>query len=633
MPSTASAPAQLLVTPEHPDAAPRAIVWWLTLASVLVVSAIYVWLHLRQGWIPFDDGTVAQSADRVLQGQLPHRDFDDLYTGGLTLLNAAAFRILGTNLWTLRLVLFAFCLAWIPALFYIASRFARPFASAGVVLLAVVWSLPNYPAAMASWYNLFFATFGLAALLRYLDVERRRWLVLAGVAGGLSFLVKVIGLYYVAGALLFFVFHAHAVSRAAAAERTAAPGRAYVVFVSGALAAFVVVLFSLVRHQLHAPELVHYFMPGALLAMLLIRNEWAQPAGASGDRFRTLAQLIVPFLVGVVIPIAVFLIPYARDGTIGAVFNGVFIVPTRRFNFVYVPALPLWTMLALVPFGLLGVLVHRAGGRIGRRGTVLLVLLLLFVLRATDGNAPLYRSIWYAARSVLPVLAVCAVVLLYRISNTTTDTILTRSRMLAVVSIAVLCSIVQFPYSLSLYFCYAAPLVVLTTIALYRQVRPRNQIVPGLLTAFFIAFAVLRTNTTRIASLGAWYQPQLPVASLALERGGIRVPKTDAVMYDSIVTLLHAHARGGYTWASPDSPEIYFLAALENPTRTLFEVFDDASNTSASMLRTLDAHGVTAVVLSAPAFSPPISPEMFAQLAARYPHSQYVGPFQVRWRD
>jgi hypothetical protein len=118
-----------------------------------------------------------------------------------------------------------------------------------------------------------------------------------------------------------------------------------------------------------------------------------------------------------------------------------------------------------------------------------------------------------------------------------------------------------------------------------------------------------------------------------MERGQIEVPKTDSIMYGSLVTLLRAHARGGYTWASPDSPEVYFLSGLKNPTRTLFEVFDDSTNQSQRVLRALDARGVTAIVLSAPSFSAPITPEMYSEVAMRYPHSQYVGPFQVRWRD
>ena len=617
---------------EAAEPLPRDTDWRLVLLGVLLVSAVYVWWHLGRGWIPIDDGPVAQSALRVMQGQLPHRDFDELYTGGLAWLNAAAFRLLGTNLWTLRLVLFAVFVAWVPAVFYIASRFVRPLAAAGVVLLAVVWSLPNYSGAMASWYNLFLATFGIAALLRYLEVGHRRWLVAAGIAGGLSFLVKVIGLYYVAGVLLFLVFHAHALSRSSAGA-DARRGHGYVAFVSISLLLFVAALFSLVRHQLHAPEFVQFVVPGALLATLLVRNEWTQPAGTSRARFAVLARLIVPFLAGVALPVALFLVPYARDGALGAFVNGVFVLPMRRFTFISVPALPLTTMLTLLPFAILASLVHRAQGRIGRRETALLVLALVLLLRATGGNGALYRTVWFAARSLLPVLAIVGVVLLSRERRADAGSPLLRARAMLVLAVTALCSLVQFPYSHSLYFFFVAPLVVLTALALYSYLQPQMRVVPGLLVAFFTIFAVLRTNSTRIASVGNSYQRQPPMATLAMERGGIEVPQTDAMLYGSLVTTLRARARGGYTWASPDSPEVYFLSGLRNPTRTLFEVFDDSTNRPELVLRALDAHGVTAIVLSSPSHSPAITREMYGQLEARYPHSRYVGPFQLRWRE
>ena len=61
---------------------------------------------------------------------------------------------------------------------------------------AFVWSVPNYPASVPSWFNLFFATFGALALLHGLETGRRHWLVLAGVAGGISFLFKLSGIFY-----------------------------------------------------------------------------------------------------------------------------------------------------------------------------------------------------------------------------------------------------------------------------------------------------------------------------------------------------------------------------------------------------------------------------------------------------
>ena len=604
--------------------------WRLVLFGLVLVSGVYVWSHLG-GWIPFDDGALAQSAERLLQGQLPHRDFDEVYTGGLTWLNAGAFRLLGMNLLSLRLVLFAVFLAWVPALYYIASRFVRPVAAAGVVLLAVVWSLPNYSGAMPSWYNLFLATFGVAALFRHLEDGRRRWLVLAGIAGGLSVLVKVVGLYDVAGVLLFLVFHAHALSRATAATQR---GRGYALFVSAALLVFVAALVILVRHQFHAPELVQFVMPGAFVAALLVRDEWTQPSGASRARFATLARLLGPFLAGVALPIALFLVPFARAGALGALANGVFILPMRRLDAAYMTAPSVWTMVSLVPLALLAVWWQRAPGGIGRGWATLIGVVLAFVVIASGWNDALFSDVWRAMRNLPPVLCIAGVIVLSRARAADAGSPLRRAQTMLLLAVTGLCSLVQFPFAAPIYFSYVAPLVALVALALFGYMRPSSGAVPALLVAFFGAFAVLRTNSIPLPSMGLTYQAPIPLSTLALERGGIEVPRIHAIVYDSLVSLLRARARGGYTWASPDTPEIYFLSGLRNPTRSLFDFFEDSTGRNARVLHTLDAHGVTAIVINrAPWFSPEITREMRALLATRYPHAQYVGPYQLRWRE
>src|SRR2546427_8441776 len=180
--------------------------WWLILFLVWATSGIYACAYLKRGWFPWDVGAYAQSADRVLHGELPHRDYIDTYTGGLAFLNAFAFRYLGENLATPRLVLFVFFLAWIPAVFWVASEFVADWMAGGITFLAVAWSLPNYPEAVPSWYNLIFATLGLASLFAFLRCPAPKWLFCAGLCGGFSFLAKSIGLTYVAAVLLFFVF-------------------------------------------------------------------------------------------------------------------------------------------------------------------------------------------------------------------------------------------------------------------------------------------------------------------------------------------------------------------------------------------------------------------------------------------
>ena len=103
-------------------------------------------------------------------------------------------------------MLYFFFLAWIPAIYLAALRFVSSPVASAVTFLVVVWSIPNYSAPVPSWYNLFFATFGLVSVLRYIETENLRWLFVAGLCGGLSFLFKQTGLYFVAAVLLFLVF-------------------------------------------------------------------------------------------------------------------------------------------------------------------------------------------------------------------------------------------------------------------------------------------------------------------------------------------------------------------------------------------------------------------------------------------
>src|SRR5689334_21216069 len=125
---------------------------WLALTFVWILSAVYVWSFIDRGWIAHDDGSMAQMAERVLNGELPHRDFDEIYTGGLSLLYALAFKLFGVNLMTIRAMVYVFFLAFVPAVYLIAARFASPAIAAAVTAVAVVWTVPNYFSGLPSWY-------------------------------------------------------------------------------------------------------------------------------------------------------------------------------------------------------------------------------------------------------------------------------------------------------------------------------------------------------------------------------------------------------------------------------------------------------------------------------------------------
>lgn len=652
------------VTTEPLSRAARATDWRPVLLLVMAVSGLYVGWHLTRGWVPHDEGLLGQSAERVLLGEVPHRDFDEVYSGGLTFVNAAAFRLFGVTLLSLRLVLFAAFMAWVPAVFYIASRLVRPVAAAVVTLLCVAWSLPNYTAPIPSWYNLFLAVAGLAALFRWLEDPRRRWPVAAGVAGGVSLLVKVIGLHYVAGVLLFLVYRAHQQSRAAAAAATVDAGTVergtgYALFVTAALAAFVAALALVVRPQPFAGEIVQFVLPGLVVSAMLVRNEWSLPAGASRARFAALGRILVPFLAGFLLPVVLFAAGYAFAGGLGALLNGVFVMPARRFGVAAHRMLSPWSMIALVPPVLVVMIGRRLGTRFSTWHAGALVLALAGFLAVT-GTAPLgYRIVWYAARGLLPVLAVVAAIVLMRVPLPASDAgdaggvsdagdvsdaggaseagkeiaARRRAQLMILLGAGATFTLVQSPFAVAIYFCYVAPLVALLAVALLPHLRPLPPAIPRAFAAFLIAFAVLRMNGSELFGMGVLYRPYAPVATLELPRAALRVPETDALMYRRAVAELLAHARGGYTWAAPDAPEIYFLSGLRNPTRTFFDFFDAEPGREAAILASLERHGVTAIAVNdAPQFSRAHSPALIEELGRRYPYSRTMGKFQIRWQ-
>ena len=197
-----------------------------------------------------------------------------------------------------------------------------------------------------------------------------------------------------------------------------------------------------------------------------------------------------------------------------------------------------------------------------------------------------------------------------------------------------LCNLVQFPYAVPNYFCYVAPLVALTALAVFSYL-PVAPALPAAMLAFYTAFAILWVNGTPLQTMGNVRSPSFDMSPLRLARGGILVPTQVAVVYERLIPALQARSRGGYTWASPDCPDIYFLSGLRNPTRSIFEMFDDTTGARASarVLRGLDGHGVTAIVLNAlPSFSPAISKGMYGELVRRYPSATMFGPYQLRWK-
>ncbi len=600
---------------------------------MLLVTAVYGSLFFDRGWIPHDEGTIALGAERFLSGEMPHRDYDEAYTGGLTLLHAAAFRIFGMTLVSLRLVLFLFLLAFVAALYAIALRFVKPVTAVLVTLLCVAWSVPNYFASLPSWYNLFFAAFGGLSLIRHVETGKARWLFLAGLCAGASILFKIIGLYFVAGTLLFLLW------REAGMRAERDPGERggvtpFFLLKAAGCAVFLASLVYLLRLHLGPVEVFYYLLPSCALVGILLVDEWKHGGGRFGERFVGLLRLVAPFLLGAALPVGLYAVPIAAKGGLDDLVRGVIVQPQKQIATATFDLPPLWAQLSALPFAFLLLFPRAIPPRFERR-LVLAVSLLLAVVLVLAANIPgVYQAVWFSALPLAPIATLAGCLALARGRFAAHASGRDRQLLFLLLGLTALVSLVQFPYAAPIYFCYVAPLVVLAITATVSTERGASRPLHAAAFAFYLLFAVLILNRGYVLNLGHRHERYVADDRLDLVRGGLRVPQNDAKKYEYLVATIEQHSHGGEIYAGPDTPEIYFLSGRSNPTRSFFEFQGEYSARRESLLPLLEARKTRLLVINRyPDFSPQPDLDLFLALRTRYPQWSLIGEFLVMWKD
>ena len=489
---------------------------------------------------------------------------------------------------------------------------------------------------MPSWYNLFFAVFGTAAVLRHLETNNRTWLVVAGVCAGASCLAKIVGLYLVAAVLFFLAFREQFLSRVTPDRLGSVPPTrlgTYARFALYFLLLFLTLLVVLVFDELGIREFIHFVLPAVVLAVLYVWNERAWPTKPSPERFATLTRLVVPFLLGLSMPLAVFLLPYVASGSVAALGHGVFVQSLTQLTFAHVrPPSLLATTVATIP--LVVVLASSFWRyRVGWMAITVAALAVGSILSAAATEALLYRLVWYSVRALIPVTTVAGVVMLMWSNTAAPLSALRSQQVLVLLCVMAMVSVVQFPFSTPIYFLYVAPIIAFTAPAVMSVVRV-SHFVPVAVLCFYLLFAVLWVNGSGVDTIGFYYVPDDQTELLDLDRGGLRVRSEEKDEYERLMAVLQARARSDFIYATPDCPEVYFLSGLRNPTRTFFDYYDDPVGRTVRILDAIEQHQVRLVVLNRePSFSGDVPPELTASLTAWFPYAMEVGRFHVRWRE
>ena len=597
---------------------------------VVAATAAYLAPIVTQGWVPFDEGMLGQVAHRVLLGQLPHRDFEDVYTGGLAMLHAGSFLLFGENLVSLRWVFFAAVLLTAPIVYYIASRFARPIFATATSVVVVMASFPSYVAAMPSWFNLIFALACMAALLRFVERGGRRWLVAAGACAGLSILMKIVGVFLVAGGAL-----ALTVIACASGGGHRPPGRrsAPLPGIALAIVAAAAIPYAIMWRHLRWAEALELGIPVIAVCGAGAHRVWQASgraeAAASGRR---MWATLWPFALGVSVPLAVFVVPYVQTHAMAPLLRGVFVLPRLRLEWTPIDGPPPLALIVGLP--LLALLVYRrfSAQRVRRPDVFLIAIIEFGLVGASAFSLELTAVLWNMVRMAAPLVVVASAIQLSGRGFTnawSTDA----QRLFVAASIAAWCALLQFPTDSYQYFLYVLPLPMLAAgfLASMRQTPSR-----AVASVTLVAFGGLALLSRPVFIHGGGSHAVLlsePRAVLDLPRGGLTIRRNERDEYISLVALIRAHSKSRYIYASPDAPEVYFLAERENPTRTLFDFFDDPHDRTARVMSAIRMTGAdVAVINSAPRFSEKVPVDLYDSLAMRFDSSARVGFFEVRCR-
>lgn len=598
-------------------------------ASLQIVLALYLSPFVSRGWFPSDEGLLAHSAERVLQGELPHRDFDDPYTGGQAILHAAAFATFGVSIVSLRWCLFLFAQLYIASLYLLTRRCLPIMPAATVTILAVVWSLPIYFSAMPSWYVLFLECAATVCVIRFSDTGNRRWLVATGLLCGLAFLFKVTVLYYVAAVLFYLLYRAQTQCRTLEASHSSLGLTALTFVLCLALIALTVRLLST---HLSVETVTHLQAPILAVCGLLITNERFCRSTVR-HRVEQLICDVAPFVGSALVPVILFLIPYWASDSLSAFWQGVLVVPQQRLQNVTWPLPPPAWFLPVVPVVTALFWKHQASESGSQRLIPILILALVLGFTLWLCGLPLaYLSVLSSLRCAAPFIVFACSLVIWK--HLVTNSLAGNNELLFLFTVIVaLAGLVQYPVATTPYFAYFSPFVVialaLTIHSRFGQFHWRHRLFAG----FYLAFGLVFLNQSYVGIPDSSLFEE-HTAKLGITRSGLLLRETDRDIYANVIQLVQESSeRGDFIYAAPDCPEIYFLASRKNPTRRMYDVFGDSAERNAEASAILRDDRIKAVVVNmTPAFSEPMSRVVQSEIRRHFPVLKQVGPFIVALR-
>ncbi|MBZ5516337.1 MAG: hypothetical protein LAN62_16100 [Acidobacteriia bacterium] len=163
---------------------------WAVALLVCAFSVLFLWPFLDFTGFLGDEGITLQGAQRILDGQVPYRDFFAFYTPGSYYWTALRFKLLGTSFFAARVVLLFYGGLFSVCLYMLARRICPRWLAGLTAYLFLMIGLPRNFLVLHNWDSTVLAVLALYAAVRWAESSRRGWAFATGSLVSLTFLFE-----------------------------------------------------------------------------------------------------------------------------------------------------------------------------------------------------------------------------------------------------------------------------------------------------------------------------------------------------------------------------------------------------------------------------------------------------------
>lgn len=182
--------------------------YYLMLVVSLLFSSFIFYNYYDLFWYPPDDGAYAYVADRILAGDVLNLDIQDIHMGYINFFNAAALKVFGNNIASLRipLIITGLLQSIIIFRFFIQKGLLVSFLASVSI---TVFSFILFPNPTANWYALFW-TIVVIACLEWIPNNYKYKIPIIGFLVMTIFLFRQLsGVIVAIGIVTFLLFQNH----------------------------------------------------------------------------------------------------------------------------------------------------------------------------------------------------------------------------------------------------------------------------------------------------------------------------------------------------------------------------------------------------------------------------------------